>query len=287
MNVTDSIEEVQKIRWQDPAATWGLVPTMGYLHEGHISLLRQARTENDFVAATIYVNPTQFAPTEDLSSYPRDLTRDLALLQAAGADLVFTPGDAQMYPQGFQTYVTVEQVTDMLEGAARPTHFRGVTTIVAKLFHIVQPTNAYFGQKDFQQTVVVRRMVTDLNFNLKLIVCPTVREADGLALSSRNSYLTPPQRQAAVVLSRALTHGIEMLQAGTRDGDTVRQAMEAIIAAEPLARLDYLSVADPVTLAELTQVHEMALLSTAVFVGKTRLIDNMPWPSLAAVSGGK
>lgn len=286
MNVTNTIEVVRAMRWQNPTAAWGLVPTMGYLHEGHISLVRRARAENDFVAVTIYVNPAQFAPAEDLSSYPRDLAHDLALLQEAGADLVFTPDDALMYPAGFQTYVTVEGITAVLEGAARPTHFRGVTTIVAKLFNIVQPTRAYFGQKDFQQTVVTRRMIADLNFNLEFIVCPTVREADGLALSSRNTYLTPPQRAAATVLSRALAQGIALLNAGERDGDALRQAMTAVIAAEPLARFDYLSAADPLTLAELAQVGEMALLSTAVFVGKTRLIDNMPWPSLTAVTGG-
>ncbi|MEZ4645540.1 MAG: pantoate--beta-alanine ligase [Chloroflexota bacterium] len=285
MNVVKTIEAVRTIRWQNSSATWGLVPTMGYLHEGHISLVRQARAENDFVAATIYVNPTQFAPTEDLSSYPRDLTRDLALLEEAGADLVFTPNDALMYPHGFQSYVTVDEVTAVLEGASRPTHFRGVTTIVAKLFNIVQPTRAYFGQKDFQQTVVVRRMIADLNINLQMIVCPTVREADGLALSSRNTYLTPPQREAATVLSRALKHGLALLNAGERNGDVLRQEMTAIITAEPLAQLDYLSVAHPHTLAELAQVEDMALLSMAVFVGKTRLIDNMPWPSLTAVYG--
>lgn len=285
MNVVKTIEAVRTIRWQNPSATWGLVPTMGYLHEGHISLVRQARAENDFVAATIYVNPTQFAPTEDLSSYPRDLTRDLALLEEAGADLVFTPNDALMYPHGFQSYVTVDEVTAVLEGASRPTHFRGVTTIVAKLFNIVQPTRAYFGQKDFQQTVVIRRMIADLNINLQMIVCPTVREADGLALSSRNTYLTPPQREAATVLSRALKHGLTLLNAGERNGDVLRQEMTAIITAESLAQLDYLSVAHPHTLAELAQVEDMALLSMAVFVGKTRLIDNMPWPSLTAVYG--
>lgn len=284
MNVTANIDELRRWRWQDPAAAWGFVPTMGYLHDGHLALVRQARAENERVVVSIYVNPTQFAPTEDLSSYPRDLERDLALLREAGTDLVFTPDDALMYPEGFQTFVTVEQVTQVLEGASRPAHFRGVTTVVAKLFNMVQPTRAYFGQKDFQQTVVVRRMVADLNFNLELVVCPTVREADGLALSSRNKYLTPPQRKAATVLSRALRHGLAMLDGGERNGRTVQQEMQAIIAAEPLARMDYVSVADPFALQELDQVGEAALLSTAVFVGQTRLIDNMPWPSLDAIN---
>ncbi len=284
MNVTTNIDELRRWRWQNPAATWGFVPTMGYLHAGHLALVRQARAENERVAVSIYVNPTQFAPSEDLSSYPRDLERDLALLREAGTDLVFTPDDSLMYPAGFQTTVTVEQVTQVLEGASRPTHFRGVTTIVAKLFNLVQPTRAYFGQKDFQQTVVVRRMVADLNFNLELVVCPTVREADGLALSSRNKYLTPPQREAATVLSRALRHGLALLDGGERNGRAVQQAMQAMIVAEPLARLDYVSVADPFVLQELDQVGEAALLSTAVFVGQTRLIDNMPWPSLDAIN---
>jgi pantoate--beta-alanine ligase len=277
MKVTNDIHEVRQMRWQEPAATWGLVPTMGYLHEGHVSLVRRSRRENDFTAATIYVNPTQFAPTEDLSSYPRDLPRDLALLEEAGADLVFTPDDSIIYPVGFQTYVTVEQVTRMLEGASRPTHFRGVATIVAKLFNIIQPTRAYFGQKDFQQTAVLRQMVTDLNFNLALIVCPTVREADGLAMSSRNKYLNPEQRAAATVLSRALAAGVQALNDGERDADTLRAQMQAMISAEPLARLDYISVADPRTLDELAVVDDAAVLSTAVFFNRIRLIDNMLW----------
>lgn len=277
MKVTNNIQEVRQIRWQHPGASWGVVPTMGYLHEGHVSLVRRARVENDCVAATIYVNPSQFAPTEDLSTYPRDLPRDLALLEAAGADLVFTPDDAIMYPAGFQTYVTVEQVTQMLEGASRPTHFRGVATVVAKLFNILQPTRAYFGQKDYQQTAVLRQMVHDLNYNLDLIVCPTVREADGLAMSSRNKYLDPAQRAAATVLSRALAAGITALHEGERDAENLRASMRAIITAEPLARLDYISAADPMTLAELAKVGEGAVLSTAVFFGRTRLIDNMIW----------
>lgn len=282
MIVTSSIPELRQWRWQQPAASYGFVPTMGYLHEGHLSLARRARAENEFVAVSIYVNPTQFAPTEDLSSYPRDLERDLALLRGEGVDLVFAPDDALMYPPGFQTYVTVEQATRGLEGASRPTHFRGVTTVVAKLFNLVQPTRAYFGQKDYQQSVVVRQMVADLNFNLEVIVCPTVREADGLAMSSRNKYLTPPQRQAATVLSRALRHGLVLLDEGERNGRTLRAAMQGMIEAEPLARLDYISVAHPTTLQELEQVGEQAVLSTAVFIGKTRLIDNMLWQAREA-----
>jgi len=276
MLVTDSVAEVRQARWADPSRSWGLVPTMGYLHEGHLSLVRRARAEKDRVAVSIYVNPTQFAPTEDLATYPRDLQRDLSLLEAEGADLVFTPSDAQMYPPGYQTYVTVEEVSRPLEGASRPTHFRGVTTIVAKLFNIFQPTRAYFGQKDAQQTVVIRRMVEDLNFNLDVVICPIVREADGLAMSSRNAYLSPAERKAATVLYRALSAAKAAFEGGERDGDALRRLMKETVAAEPLARLDYASVADPRTLSELATVRDAALFSMAVFIGKTRLIDNMP-----------
>jgi len=277
MIVTADINHIREIRWQDPALTWGLVPTMGYLHEGHLSLVRRALAENDRALATIYVNPTQFAPTEDLSTYPRELERDLALLQETGADVVFTPGDDVMYPAGFQTYVSGEEVTKVLEGASRPTHFRGVATIVAKLFNITQPTRAYFGQKDFQQALVLQRMVIDLNFNLEMVICPIVREPDGLALSSRNKYLTPEQRQAATLLQRTLAAAVAALQDGERDAAHIRQLAVNLITAEPLARLDYFSVAHPDTLIELDVVEEKAVLSTAVFFGKTRLIDNMLW----------
>ncbi|HUM69566.1 MAG TPA: pantoate--beta-alanine ligase, partial [Chloroflexota bacterium] len=220
-------------------------------------------------------NPTQFAPTEDLSSYPRNLERDLALLAAEGVDLVFTPTDATMYPADFQTYVTVGQVSQPLEGSSRPTHFQGVATVVAKLFNIIQPSRAYFGQKDAQQTVVLRQMVRDLNFNLKMVICPTVREADGLALSSRNAYLSPEQRQAATVLYRALTAVSDAYTQGERNANHLRQIMAATVAAEPLARLDYASAAHPLTLQELEQITNGVLFSLAVFFGKTRLIDNM------------
>ena len=277
MKVTGNIQQIRDIRWQDPSLTWGLVPTMGYLHEGHLSLVRRALDENDRVMVTIYVNPTQFAPTEDLSTYPRDLARDLALLQELGVNVVFTPDDSVMYPEGFQTYVNVQEVTKVLEGASRPTHFRGVTTIVAKLFNIAQPTRAYFGQKDYQQTAVLRQMVSDLNYNLEMVICPTGREADGLAMSSRNKFLSPEQRQAAPLLHKALMAGIVALQAGERDAEIIRQRVRQLIAAEPLARLDYFSVADPDSLVELDEVGESALLSTAVFFGSTRLIDNEVW----------
>jgi pantoate--beta-alanine ligase len=248
---------------------------MGFLHDGHLSLVRRAREENGRVAVSIYVNPTQFAPTEDLSSYPRDLERDLALLRAENVDLVFTPSDDIMYPPDFQTSILLSNVTKPLEGASRPTHFAGVATIVAKLFNIVQPDRAYFGQKDAQQTIVLRQMVRDLNYNLELIICPIVREPDGLAMSSRNKYLTLDERKAALVLSRALQQAEAAVAAGEQDANVLRHIMIELITTEPLARLNYVSVANLRTLAELDQIEDQALLSLAVFIGQTRLIDNL------------
>jgi pantoate--beta-alanine ligase len=260
-----------------PGQTVGLVPTMGYLHEGHLALVAAARAANDVVVVSIFVNPAQFGPNEDFSRYPRDEARDLALLDAGGVDWVFLPPAAEVYPPGYQTYIEVRDVTTRLEGAVRPGHFAGVATVVAKLFNLVQPTQAYFGQKDAQQVVVLRRMVRDLNFPLELVVRPTEREPDGLARSSRNVYLTPEERQAALCLSRALRAAQDQWQAGVRDGDTLRAAMQAVLAAEPLARPDYVSVADPDTLEELQAIgpDQGALASLAVRVGKTRLIDNV------------
>ena len=275
MLVTESIEEVRQLRWAEPTLSWGFVPTMGYLHEGHLSLVRQARQDNDRVAVSIYVNPMQFAPTEDLSTYPRNLERDLLLVKEAGADLVFTPSNAVMYPPAYQTHITVAEVSRVLEGVSRPNHFAGVATVVAKLFNIVQPTRAYFGQKDAQQTVVLRQMVQDLNMPLDLVVCPTVRHADGLAMSSRNVYLSPTERTAATVLYRALTAAQHAVLDGQREAMVLRHVMTEVLSAEPLARIDYISAADPVTLAELTQVNTGVLLSMAVFIGRTRLIDNV------------
>jgi len=253
----------------------GLVPTMGYLHAGHLSLVERAKAECAAVAVSIFVNPTQFGPNEDLSRYPRDLPRDLQMLEAAGVDLVFAPEPSEIYPPGFATEIRVGGVTDVLEGAVRPGHFAGVATVVAKLFNIVQPTRAYFGQKDAQQSVVIRKLVRDLDLPVEIVVAPTVREADGLALSSRNSYLTPEQRAAAPTIFRALTAARMLFDGGERDAEALRQAMRATIAAQPDMRIDYVSVADPQTLQELSRVDRAALASMAVRLGATRLIDNL------------
>lgn len=262
----------------------GLVPTMGSLHRGHLSLVEQARAENDHVAASIFVNPAQFGPNEDLSRYPRNLERDLALLEPLGVDLVWAPAAEEVYPPGFQTWVTVEAVSAPLEGKHRPGHFKGVATVVTKLFNAFTPRRAYFGQKDAQQVAVLQRMVRDLNFPLEIRVGPTVREPDGLALSSRNTYLDPDERQAATVLYRALSAAQQAFGRGEMDADLVRAVMSSTLAAEPLAREEYVSVADPETLAELERVGpgRGALLSLAVRIGKTRLIDNCLVPSTEA-----
>jgi pantoate--beta-alanine ligase len=255
--------------------TVGLVPTMGYLHEGHLSLVRRAREECDHVVASIFVNPTQFGPREDLSNYPRDLDRDLRLLEPLGVDLVWMPTAEMMYPPGYQTWVEVEGITRPLEGSMRPGHFRGVTTVVAKLFNAVQPHKAYFGQKDAQQAAVIRQMARDLNFPLEIVVCPIVREPDGLAMSSRNVYLNPEQRKAATVLSRSLRAAQEAYDTGERGAEKLRGKMKEVLAGEPLADVQYVSCADYDTLEELDTVTGKALLSMAVFMGKTRLIDNL------------
>ncbi len=254
----------------------GLVPTMGYLHEGHLSLARRARQECKSVAVSIFVNPTQFGPSEDLSKYPRDLERDLRLLEGVEVDLVWTPTPETMYPPGYQTWVEVEKVTQGLEGAQRPGHFRGVTTVVAKLFNAVQPQKAYFGQKDAQQAAVVRQMTRDLSFPTEIVVCPIVREPDGLAMSSRNVYLNPDERRGATVLSRALTAAQSAYDKGERRADALRKVMVEVLGSEPLAKTQYVSCADAETLTELSgEITGRALLSMAVFFGKTRLIDNV------------
>jgi pantoate--beta-alanine ligase len=252
----------------------GLVPTMGYLHEGHLSLVRAAKSANRSVAASIFVNPAQFGPQEDLSAYPRNLVRDLALLEAEGVDLVWTPAEIDLYPPGYQTWITVEEITQPLEGAFRPGHFRGVATVVAKLFNAFQPQRAYFGQKDAQQAAVIRKMVLDLNIPVEIVVAPIVREVDGLAMSSRNTYLNAAERQAATVLYRALSAANDAYEAGERDAGDLRSIVSNLIRKEPLAQMQYVSVADPLTLRELDGEINEALVSLAVYIGKTRLIDN-------------
>ena len=274
MMIVSTLEELRSARLLLDGKL-GLVPTMGYLHEGHLSLVSRAKAECTFAAVSIFVNPTQFGPNEDLSKYPRDLERDLHLLEDAGVDLVWTPALEDMYPAGFQTWVEVGQMTQPLEGAQRPGHFRGVTTVVSKLFNAVGPAKAYFGQKDAQQAAVIRQMTRDLNFPVEIVVCPIVREPDGLALSSRNVYLTPEERKAATVLYRALSSAKSAYDKGERNAGKLHQVMQDILASEPLARMQYVSCADYDTLQELDEVTGKTLLSMAVFMGKTRLIDNL------------
>ncbi len=279
MQIYRTIPDLRAARAALPPGTrLGFVPTMGYLHEGHLALMAQARAATDCVAVSIFVNPTQFAPTDDLSRYPRDEAHDLALLDAAGIDWVFLPAVEAMYPRGFQTAVEVRDVTRPLEGAARPGHFSGVATVVTKLFNLVQPHVAVFGQKDAQQVAVIRQMVRDLDFPVEIQVGAIVREPDGLARSSRNVYLDSAERQAALVLSRALAAAQRAWAAGERDGSPLRTAMQAVLAGEPLAQPDYVSVADPQTLAEWDAIPPSAdaLVSLAVRIGRgTRLIDNV------------
>ena len=275
MIVLSSVGELKEARssWQRPV---GLVPTMGYLHEGHISLVRAARAESKTVVVSIFVNPTQFGPSEDLSRYPRDMERDLSLLEQEGVDVVFAPPDGAMYPSGYSTWIDVQGVTGILEGASRPGHFRGVATVCNKLFNLVSPERAYFGQKDAQQVAVLKRMVRDLDMNLELIVLPTVREEDGVAMSSRNAYLRPDERVAARVLHRALTQAREMQESGVSDADAIRKRMARVVEAEPLAVLEYATVVDPLTFEELDTLQGPALGVITVRIGTTRLIDNMP-----------
>ncbi|MGD0174259.1 MAG: pantoate--beta-alanine ligase [Anaerolineales bacterium] len=273
MQLTRTLPELRECLTTRPRPL-GLVPTMGFLHEGHLALVRRARGECATVAISIFVNPAQFGPQEDLARYPRDLPRDLRMLESTGADVVWVPDADEVYPYGYQTYITVGAVAEPLEGAARPGHFRGVATVVAKLFNAFTPERAYFGQKDAQQTIVIQQMARDLNFPPEIVVCPTVRERDGLALSSRNTYLDPQERRAAAVLYRALDAMKTDYQNGERKAEALRAAMRDTLSAEPLAKMEYVSVADPDTLQELGRIDGNALFSMAVRIGKTRLIDN-------------
>jgi pantoate--beta-alanine ligase len=276
MQIFDTVSGLRKFLAAHRAAgrRIGLVPTMGYLHAGHLSLVHAARHACDVVVLSIFVNPKQFGPQEDFATYPRDMEGDLRQAREAGVDAVFAPSVEEMYPPGFLTEVVVHELTSPLCGAARPGHFNGVTTVVAKLLNIVGPDRAYFGQKDYQQVTVLRKMATDLCMPLEVITCPTVREPDGLARSSRNAYLNPAERQAALVLSRALHLADERLVQGERQGARLTATLRDCIAKEPLARIDYVAVCDPDTLQEVEQISGNVLVVLAVYIGKTRLIDN-------------
>lgn len=273
MKTVETITGYREIR-SELGEPVGFVPTMGYLHEGHLSLVRRAREENETVVVSIFVNPTQFGPNEDFRSYPRDTRRDLAMLEPY-TDIVFMPSAEEFYPTGYNSWVDVEGVTGVLEGARRPGHFRGVATVCSKLFNIVQPTRAYFAQKDAQQLLVIKKMVSELNMPLEIVTCPTIRESDGLAMSSRNTFLDKEQRQAAAVLYRALTLAEKIYGGGEREANTIRHDMTEMIEKEPLAEIDYISVADVATLQELDKITGKALVSMAVKIGTTRLIDNI------------
>jgi pantoate--beta-alanine ligase len=279
MEIVKSIEALRSALQKQRAAgkSIGFVPTMGFLHEGHLSLMRRARQENDLVVVSIFVNPTQFGPNEDLAAYPRDAIRDTELMRSVNVDIAFFPEPTDIYPQGFTTYVEVQgPITQVLCGKSRPTHFRGVTTVVAKLFHIVAPDRAYFGQKDAQQAAVIKQMVRDLNFDLQVVVCPIQREADGLALSSRNTYLTPKQREAAVILHRALKEAAQQIhEGGQRHATAIVRSIKERIGTVPEAAIDYVEVVNADHLTPLETLEGEILIALAVKFGKTRLIDNL------------
>jgi pantoate--beta-alanine ligase len=274
MRIIETVAEMQEVR-RSIQGSVGFVPTMGYLHEGHMTLVRRSREANEHTIVSIFVNPTQFGPNEDFDRYPRDYPRDFAMLEKEKADFVYLPTPAQMYPEGYNTWVEVYKVTDRLEGAIRPGHFRGVATVVNKLFNIIQPTRAYFGQKDAQQCIVIKKMVIDLNMNLEMIIVPTVREADGLAMSSRNIYLSPDERQQAVALNQSLELAKKIWSAGEHDSLKIRAAMIELIKKAPLGKIEYISIADALTLRELEKAESPAVISMAVKFGRTRLIDNI------------
>lgn len=276
MRTVKTIEEVRRQvkKWKAQGLTVGLVPTMGYLHEGHASLIDASHRDNDRTVVSDFVNPMQFGPTEDLESYPRDMERDAALVEAHGGDLIFAPEPEEMYHDGFSSFVDMTVLTEELCGLSRPVHFRGVCTVVSKLFNIVQPDRAYFGKKDAQQLAVIRHMAEDLNMDIELVGCPIVREPDGLAKSSRNTYLSPEERKAALVLSKAIFRGMELVRSGERNSAAVTGAMKKLIEAEPLARIDYVKLVDAATMQQIPAIDRPALCAIAVYIGKTRLIDN-------------
>ena len=275
MQVTTTVEETRKLvkNWKKEGKTIGLVPTMGFLHEGHASLIRRCREENDIVVVSDFVNPTQFGPTEDLEAYPRDFKRDSELCESLGTDLIFHPEPKDMYHDP-HAYVSIDTLSDTLCGQTRPIHFKGVCTVVSKLFNIVAPDRAYFGQKDAQQLSVIRRMVRDLNFDIEIIGCPIVREADGLAKSSRNTYRNAEERKAALVLSQAVKLGQKLAADGEASADAITTAMKELIEKEPLARIDYVKAVDAVSVEPVSKMQPPVLVAMAVYIGKTRLIDN-------------
>ena len=276
MQVTTTVEETRKLvkNWKKEGKTIGLVPTMGFLHEGHASLIRRCREENDIVVVSDFVNPTQFGPTEDLEAYPRDFERDSELCESLGADLIFHPEPEEMYHEGFSSFVDMTVLTEELCGLSRPVHFRGVCTVVSKLFNIVQPDRAYFGQKDAQQLAVIKHMVDDLNMNVEVIGCPIIREEDGLAKSSRNTYLSAEERKAALILSKTIFMGQKMVEEGETDAVKLVEAMKKNIETEPLAKIDYIKAVDGLTMQQVTELKSPVLVAMAVYIGKTRLIDN-------------
>jgi pantoate--beta-alanine ligase len=276
MKIESTVNAVrtQVKEWKKQGLTVGLVPTMGYLHEGHASLIKVARANNDKVVVSIFVNPMQFGPKEDLASYPRDLDKDSALCESLGVDIVFHPEPEEMYHEGFSSFVDMTVLTQELCGLSRPVHFRGVCTVVNKLFNIVQPDRAYFGQKDAQQLAVIRHMVDDLNMDIEIVGCPIIREDDGLAKSSRNTYLSAEERKAALILSKSIKLGQEMVEKGETDTAKVVNAMKELISTEPLAKIDYVKAVDGLTMQQISKVQKPMLVAIAVYIGKTRLIDN-------------
>ena len=276
MRIVDTIDEVRRqVReWRAQGLTVGLVPTMGYLHEGHASLIDASHRDNDRTVVSDFVNPMQFGPTEDLESYPRDIVHDAKLVEEHGGDLIFHPDPSEMYHEGFFSFVDMTVLTEELCGLSRPVHFRGVCTVVTKLFNIVKPDRAYFGKKDAQQLAVIRHMVDDLNMDIEIIGCPIIREDDGLAKSSRNTYLNDAERKAALVLSEAVRLGMDMVRSGEKNCDTILSQMKSLIEAEPLARIDYVKMVDCATMQQIPTLDRPALCAMAVFIGKTRLIDN-------------
>lgn len=272
-NTVDKVRETVK-NWKAQGLSVGLVPTMGYLHEGHQSLIERAVQENDRVVVSIFVNPIQFAPNEDLETYPRDLEKDSMLCNDTGADLIFHPQPEEMYPNGFSTQVVMNNLTTELCGKTRPTHFSGVCTVVGKLFNIVAPNRAYFGEKDAQQLAIIKRMVKDLNFDIEIVGCPIIRESDGLAKSSRNTYLNEQERKAALILSKSILLGKEMAANGERSSAVIIKAMTDLINTEPLAKIDYVSIVNAETIKPVDKLNGEILAAVAVYIGKTRLIDN-------------